>query len=378
MAVIQERTKKNGKTSYTVIIRIKGHPTITKTFDRITDAKEWANSTECKIKEGINFPKRKLQKLTMNDLIDKFIELELPKKKEKAQGEFKRALDWFREEIGKLYVRNITSATLIECREKLAKKPKEIPTTNNERKFTEKTISPATVNRYLECISVVFSFAKIDLDIIDINPMEKVKKLTENNARERCLELDEIKKLLTECENTNHELYLCTLIALLAGARKSEILKLTWATVDFEHRMFYFMQTKNGTNRGTPMHEWLYKELLEFKNQSKIRRLKNDYVFMNDKGKPKEHLIGKIFPKVVDKCRIEDFVFHDLRHTHASYQAMGGISQAITQKTLGHKSPAMTNRYSHLRAENLREPIEATGDTILQEFLRKEINERRN
>lgn len=378
MAVIQERVKKNGKISYTVIIRLKGHPTVTKTFDRKTDAKEWANSAETKIKEGVNFPKRKLQKLTMNDLIDKFIELELPKKKEKAQKEFKRALDWFRDEIGELFVRNITSATLVECREKLARKPKEIPTIKDEKKFTQKTISPATVNRYLECISVVFNFAKIDLDIIDINPMEKVKKFTENNARERCLELNEIKKLLTECKNTDYELYLCTLIALLAGARKSEILKLTWATVDFEHRMLYFMQTKNGTNRGTPMHDWLYNELLEFKNNAKIRHLKNDYIFMNNKGKPKEQLIGKLFPKVVDKCGIENFVFHDLRHTHASYQAMGGISQAITQKTLGHKSPAMTNRYSHLRAECLRKPIEETGDTILQEFLRKEVNERRN
>ncbi|OLA95073.1 MAG: hypothetical protein BHW64_00570 [Candidatus Melainabacteria bacterium LEY3_CP_29_8] len=108
MAVIQERVKKNGKTSFTVIIRIKGHPTVTKTFNRKTDAKDWANSAEAKIKEGVNFPKRKLQKLTMNNLIDKFIEIELPKKKEKAQKEFIRALDWFRNEIGELFVRNIT------------------------------------------------------------------------------------------------------------------------------------------------------------------------------------------------------------------------------------------------------------------------------
>lgn len=374
MAVIQERVKKNGKTSFTVIIRIKGHRTVTKTFDRKTDAKDWANSAEAKIKEGVNFPKRKLQKLTMNNLIDKFIEIELPKKKEKAQKEFIRALDWFRNEIGELFVRNITSATLVECREKLVKKPKEIPTIKNERKFTQNTISPATVNRYLECISVVFSFAKIDLDIIDINPMEKVKKLPENNERTRFLELDEINKLLLECKKTSLELYLCTLIALLCGARKSEILKLTWANVDFEHKMLYFMETKNGTNRGTPMHDWLYSELYEFKNNNKVRHLKNDYVFVNSNENPNERLIGKVFPKIVAKCGIKNFVFHDLRHTHASYQAMDGISQFITQKTLGHKTPVMTNRYSHLRAENLRKPIETTGNTILQEFIKSDIN----
>ena len=53
---------------------------------------------------------------------------------------------------------------------------------------------------------------------------------------------------------------------------------------------------------------------------------------------------------------------------------MDGISQFITQKTLGHKPPLMTNRYSHLRAESLRKPIETTGDTMLQGFIKKEGN----
>ena len=374
MAEIKERIKKNGKPSYTVSIRIKGFPPQTQTFDKLTLAREWASSTESKIREGINFPKRKLQRLTMNDIIQKFEDLELPKKKEKAQQEFKHALNWYKNEIGSMYVRNITPAILVECREKLACKQKEIPTTKEEKKFIQKTISPATVNRYLECISVVFNYAKIDLDILDVNPMEKVKKMQEDNARKRCLEQKEIQKLLNECLNTDYELYLCVLIALLSGARKSEILKLTWATVDFEHKMLYFLDTKNGTDRGTPMHEILYHELLKFKHNSKIRLLKNDYLFMASNKKPKEALIGKLFPKIVKKCGIQDFRFHDLRHTHASWQAMGGISQPITQKTLGHKTPAMTNRYSHLRDENLRPTINQVGNTMLKEWLKESNN----
>ena len=176
MAEIKVRYDKNGKPRHTVSVRIKGHPSLSKTFGRLTDAKEWGRSVESKIREDINFPKRKLQKLTMNDIIDKFIELELPKKKEKAQESFIRSLNWYRKEIGHLYIKNVTSAVLVECREKLAKKPKEIPTNKKEKVYSDKTISPATVNRYLEDISVVFNFAKIDLDILDINPMEKVKK----------------------------------------------------------------------------------------------------------------------------------------------------------------------------------------------------------
>ena len=372
MAEIKVRFDKNGKPRYTASIRIKGHPSLSKTFGRLTDAKEWASSMESKIKEDINFPKRKLQKLTMNDIIDKFIELELPKKKKKAQSEFRRSLNWYKEEIGHLYIRNVTSAVLIECREKLAKKPKEIPTTKKEKVYSEEVISPATVNRYLECISVVFNFAKIDLDILDINPMEKVKKMTEDNKRKRCLELKEISKLLNACQDTSYELYLCVLISLLTGARKGEVLKLTWADVDLEHNMIYFMKTKNGEDRGTPMHELLTNELQKYKNQSKVRRLKNDYLFPTKDGKPKESLIGKLFPKIVKRIGITDFRFHDLRHTHASWQAMEGISQQITQKTLGHKSPQMTDRYSHLRNESIRPALNSVGDKMLEEWTKEQ------
>lgn len=369
MAEIKERKRKNGEVSYTASIRIKGSPSLTKTFKRKTDAKEWASRTETEIRENINFPKRRLQKMTIGELIDRFIKNELPKKSLKIQRDFLNSLNWYNNEIGKLYVKNVTSAQLVECREKLSAKPKEIPIKGKKPRATNKVLSSATVNRYMMYMRVVFAYCVNDLDILDVNPMAKVKKLPENNTRKRCLEQKEIKKLLEACLKTDYELYLCVLIALLTGARKSEILNLTWATIDLDHKMFYFLNTKNGTDRGTPMHEVLYNELKGFKGQNRIRRLKDDYLFMTADGKQKETLIGKLFPKVVKICEITDFRFHDLRHTGASWQAMSGVSQPITQKILGHKSPAMTNRYSHLSDENSRPTINSVGNVMLKEWL---------
>lgn len=375
MAEIKKRIKKNGEPSYTASIRIKGYKPVTKTFKLKTDAKEWANKTETEIRENINFPKRKAQKYTVGEIIDKFIENELPKRKPKAQTEFKMVLDWYKNEIGEYYLSSLTTETLVDCRNKLARKRKEIPIRNKELKhlaprMSEKTLSPATINKYMTYMRVVFAYCVNDLDILDLNPMAKVKKLSEKNARKRYLELKEIAKLLNACKNADYELYLCVLIALLADARKGEILHLTWGTVDLENKMFYFLDTKNGTDRGTPMHDFVYKELVTFKAQNKIRSLNNDYIFKTPDGKPKESLIGKLFPKIVKQCGIKDFRFHDLRHTGASWQAMDGISQPITQKILGHKSPAMTNRYSHLRDDSLRPAINQVGDKILTEFLK--------
>ncbi len=375
MAEIKKRLKKNGEINYTASIKIKGYPSVTKTFKLKTDAKEWANKTETEIRENINFPKRKAQKYTISDIIDKFIQNELPKKKAKAQSEFKMVLDWYKNEIGDYYLSTLTTEMLVECREKLMRKNKEIPIKNKDSKnlpprISDKTLSPATINKYMTYMRVVFAYCVNDLDILDLNPMAKVKKLSEKNQRKRFLESKEIVKLLNACKVENYELYLCVLIALLASARKSEILHLTWVTVDLENKMFYFLDTKNGTDRGTPMHDYIYNELMSFKAQNKVRSLNNDYIFKTADGKPKESLIGKVFPKIVKQCGIKDFRFHDLRHTGASWQAMDGISQPITQKILGHKSPAMTNRYSHLRDDSLRPAINQVGNKILKEWLK--------
>ena len=259
-------------------------------------------------------------------------------------------LNWYKNEIGHYYLSTLTTEILVDCREKLAKKHKETPIKGQRARETDKTLSPATINKYMTYMRVVFAYCVNDLDILDLNPMAKVKKLSEKNQRKRYLEQKEISRLLHACLKADYELYLCVLIALLATARKSEILHLTWATVDLENKMFYFLDTKNGTDRGTPMHDFIYKELVAFKAKS---------------------LIGKLFPKIVKQCGIEDFRFHDLRHTGASWQAMDGISQPITQKILGHKSPLMTNRYSHLRDDSLRPAINQVGDKILKEYLKE-------
>lgn len=372
MAEIKERKRKNGESSYTVSIRIKGCPPLTKTFKRKTDAKEWERRTETEIRENINFPKRKAQKLTISEVIDKFIGFKLNKYKPKMQKEFTKALNWYKKEIGSLYLSNITTAKLVECREKLSKKNKEVPTKNDKVITKDETLAPATINHYMACLGTVFTYCIADLEILDINPMTKVKKVKANNARKRFLEIEEISKLLKTCLNTDYELFLCVLIALSTGARKSEILKLTWGMVDFKQKTLRFLHTKNGDDRDTPISGLLYDELQKFKNQNKVRHLKNDYIFRTSDGKQKESLIGKLFPKVVKKCGITNFRFHDLRHTAASWLAMNGTSQPVLQEILGHKTPAMTSRYKHFMSEYKRPAIDKLADTAFSEYLKKE------
>jgi len=64
------------------------------------------------------------------------------------------------------------------------------------------------------------------------------------------------------------------------------------------------------------------------------------------------------FARVAKRAGIEDFRFHDLRHSFASYQAMSGLSPRALQDLLGHRDQRMTMRYSHLSDDFLRAAVD--------------------
>lgn len=336
MAEIKKRfSKKKNKYTFTASIRLVGHPPVNETFDRLTDAKEWASQTESDIRRGISLSRIESSKHTLKELIDRYIKNELPNRKSDKK-KFLMQLNWWKKQIGAYYLSNITTSLLTEYRDKLSKEDSIKPQKGR------KTRSNATVNRYLACLSTVLSRAVRDWEWMAENPMLKVRKLKEDNARIRFLKDDEVAKLLCECKKSSIELYLIVFIALSTGARYSEILNLTWNNIDFEHDLFYFMATKNGENRGVPMTELVKKELIEYEQQKS-----NILVFPNKKGsKPID--IRKGFRNALIRAQIYDFHFHDLRHTAASFLAMGGNSSSEIAEILGHKTLQMVKRYSHL------------------------------
>jgi integrase-like protein len=68
--------------------------------------------------------------------------------------------------------------------------------------------------------------------------------------------------------------------------------------------------------------------------------------------------LRRAFRGAMKLCRIENFHFHDLRHTFATRLVQSGIDLYKVQCLLGHKSPIMTQRYAHHYPESLREGVE--------------------
>ena len=166
--------------------------------------------------------------------------------------------------------------------------------------------------------------------------------LKENNQRLRFLNEEEAERLVAKCSDHLRPIVLC---ALNTGMRKGEILALKWE--DVRNGFIYVRKSKTDEARQIPINDTLAEMLkgLRVKNQ-----LQSPYVFCIKSGGKLTNIgsVQRSFERARKKADIDDFRFHDLRHTFASWLVMRGASLKVVQELLGHKSLTMTLRYSHL------------------------------
>ncbi len=115
-------------------------------------------------------------------------------------------------------------------------------------------------------------------------------------------------------------------------------------------------------HREVPMRQAVY-GVLAARSESRVARVWPD------------KQIRKAFETAVAAAQLDDFRFHDLRHTFASNFVMRGGSLQSLKETLGHGSMAMTLRYAHLAPEHVRGEMERTasgaGDQSLVTLVRR-------
>jgi integrase len=149
-------------------------------------------------------------------------------------------------------------------------------------------------------------------------------------------------------------------LALSTGARKGELIESKWQDIDLKKEVLVFFKTKNKEIRKVPI-KGLILELL--KAHRKNCPDEQVYIFKyQERGSAKT--IERLWNKALVKAKIDEFRFHDLRHTAASYLAMNGASIAELAEVLGHKTLAMVNRYSHLSESHTANIIEKMNNKI--------------
>ncbi len=358
MANIEKRVSKDGKTRYRVKIRLKGFPIQSATFDRLTDAKKWAQQTESAIREGRHFKTTEAKRHTLTELLDRYISDVLTTKPKDARNQI-RQLEWWKVEIGSHALSDVTPSLIAECRNKLGK----------EFTLRGKARSPATVNRYLAALSVTLTIAVKEWGWLEDSPMRKVTKPKEARGRVRFLSDDERMRLLKACkESSNPYLYPVVVLALSTGMRQGEIMNLTWDTVDLNQGRAILHETKNGERRAVAITGHALEVLKEL---NKVRRIDCNLLFPTKESRPQKPQksidLRSPWKAAIKKAELEDFHFHDLRHSAASYLAMNGASLAEIAEVLGHKTLQMVKRYAHLSEGHTARVVASMNDKIFGE-----------
>nr|WP_320114248.1 site-specific integrase [uncultured Desulfuromonas sp.] len=355
MATIQERKSSDGKIKYRVIVRLKGCPPQSATFERKTDAKKWAQDTESAIRDGRHFKTVEAKKHTLQEMIDRYVEYVLPLKP-KSQKAQSQQLKWWADELGYHLLSDVTPALIAECRDKLL----------SGKTYRGTKRSPATVVRYLAALSHAFTMAVNEWGWLEHNPVSKVKKPTEARGRVRFLDDDERKRLLEACrESGNHYLYVIVVLAITTGMRQGEILNLKWKDVDLKRSCAVLHETKNNERRTVPIPQFAATLLVDL---SKVRRIDSQLVFPGNKDPQKPIDIRNIWDDALERAKIANFRFHDLRHTAASYLAMNGATLAEIAEVLGHKTLQMVKRYAHLSDAHTAGVVERMSSKVFGEI----------
>jgi integrase len=209
------------------------------------------------------------------------------------------------------------------------------------------SVAPATINIELSLLKHMCVKA-VEWNYLKVNPLKSVKFLKEPPGRVRYLTREEMDALVAACAR---HLRPIVVMGLHTGMRRSEMLGLTWADIDFATRSITLRRTKSNRLRVIPINQTLYEEL-----QRLPRHLHSPYVFCNDKGGPFSEL-RHAFQTACRRAGIVGFRFHDLRHTFASHLVMNGVNLRAAQQLLGHQDIRMTLRYSHLSQEHLQAAV---------------------
>lgn len=343
MATIEKRTTDAG-TSYRVKIRLRGFPPESATFERLTDARAWSAKTEADMKAGRHFGESKRH--TFGELVKAYSEQAKPLLKSWDHRETHLAF-WL-DALGDCQLDTITPARIAKERDKLL----------SEETYRHTKRTGATVVRYLAALSACMTHGVRELQWLERNPVERIKKPAESKGRVRFLTDDERAALLDACR-PHADLYLAVVLSLTTGARQAEIMGLRWGQVDFARQVITLSETKNGDRRALPL---VGQALDLLRERGRVRTLHDDRIFPpTARANKSDHLnLRDAWAKALNTAGIENFHWHDLRHTAASYLAMSGVSLVEIAKVLGHRTLQMVARYSHLSDGH----IVATGQKL--------------
>ena len=218
-----------------------------------------------------------------------------------------------------------------------------------------KETSPSTANRYLALIRAILRRATLDWEWIEKAPYIRLYK--EPKRRIRWISPQQVIILLNELPE-----HLVDLVkfSLSTGLRKRNVTELEWSQVDLQRNVAWIHadQAKGRKSIHVSLNSTALKVLEKQMGKHPVR------VFTYN-GRPITQTNTRAWRKALIRAGIEDFRWHDLRHTWASWLAQGGVPLNVIQEMGAWESTEMVKRYAHLAPEQFRKHAEVVDVLLL-------------
>lgn len=354
MATIHAKKTRTGKAVYQVRIRLTGRAPLCQTFDRKTDAKEWATKTEAEMRRRRAFGGRR----TVGEAIEHYRAHALGSLAPSEVRNRERQLGWWQERLGERLIEALGPG---EAREML-------------RGLEGRKV--ATVNRYRAALSAVLSFV-VDEEWIEVNPLHGSRRRNRPKAereeeRDREVTAEEWTRLRAACKRSpDPRLYALVVCAYASGAREGELMELERKRIELRPLVYdpesggqrvgvpraEVLDTKNGTSRIL----YFPGEAAELIREMCQRPILSRFVFAAE-GDPAARV--PVFPTQAwrywrAKAEVEDLRFHDLRHSWACRLLDSGATLPQLMILGGWKTASMVRRYASRSQRHGSDAVEA-------------------
>lgn len=308
-------------------VRRQGYPDVTRSFINKNEAERWARSIESDMDKGQFTDIQEAQRTTLRELILRYVREVTPTMKSVTEDTV-RLNAIARKPIASWRLANLNAARIAAFRDERLKE-----------------VSNGTVIRELAYLSSIINHARREWGINTPNPVQHVRKPPSPAGRTRTLSIDEKTKLLNALEPSGRQNIWTKPIVVLAletAMRRSELLALRWEHIDLVRQTALLPDTKNGTSRTVPL------------STAAVELL----------GSLPRNISGNVFPiryftldaafkRAVKRAGLENFHFHDLRHTAITAIAEKLPNLIELSAVTGHKSLSMLKRYYHPSVEDL-------------------------
>jgi len=285
--------------------------------------------------------------LSLADLWPKYLELATATKKPQSirrEGELWRL--WIAPVVGSKPFKKISPLDLERLKKRLADAGR----------------SARTIQYALALVRQMFNFARKCGLFTGDPPTRQVSKTQVVNQRVRFLSPEEAEKLLDTLAEVSVDVRDQALLSLFSGCRWGEVAGLIWANVDFSADNLHLLDTKHG-QRSIPMTAKV-RDMLTRREREAGAHTPDSLVFPTRTGKPSVQ-VSDSFNRAVDKLALNEGLtdrrqkvcFHSLRHSYASWLVMAGTPLYTVARLLGHSTMSMTERYSHLGPDHVREAV---------------------